>query len=394
MNLDRPRKFSFPWRVGNRFTLLVDGERFFPRMLSAIDAARSHVLLEIYLFESGVVADRFIAALTRAAGRGVAVKLLLDAYGAHGLYSPDRARLVAGGVDVRYYNPLQMRQWLGNMFRDHRKLLVVDGEIAYTSGAGITDQFHPAHDAARAWRETAVEAGGPVVADWQALFVRNWEQHTGEALVLPPATSEPVPGGVPGRVVISSALVNQDIKRSLYTRVRRARRRVWIETAYFVPSRRVLRALQHAAARGVDVRLLLPGPYTDHPAVRHAGRRFYGRLLKRGVRIFEYQPRFLHAKTVLADDWVSIGSSNLDRWNLRWNLEANQEIHSEPFAAEVADMVENDFSESKELHYQLWRQRPLRERLRERWWGRVDAWLESIGRRRGVRRRMARRSVP
>lgn len=393
MNLNRPRKYSFPWRLGNRFRLLIDGERFFPQMLHAIEAARSHILLEIYLFESGVVADRFISALTAAASRGVVVKLLLDAYGAHALHDSDRTKLTTGGVDVHYYNPLRIRQWLGNMFRDHRKLLVVDGAVAFASGAGITDEFHPAHDPARAWRETTVQARGPVVADWQALFLRNWEQHTGEMLALPPAATDPLPQGMSGRVVISSALVNQDIKRSLYTRVRRAQQRVWIETAYFVPSRKVLRALQHAARRGVDVRLLLPGPYTDHPGVRHAGRRFYGRLLRHGVRILEYQPRFLHAKTVLADTWVSIGSSNLDRWNLRWNLEANQEVESEAFAAEVAAMIEHDFAQGKELHFELWRRRPLRERLRERWWGQVDTWLESIGRRRGARRQSTR-SLP
>jgi len=393
MDRQHLHKYSFPWRPGNHFTLLLDGEHFFPQMLRAIDAARSHVLLEIYLFESGTVADRFIASLTRAASRGVVVKLLLDAYGAHGLQAKDRQRLTAARVDLRFYNPLRMRQWLGNIFRDHRKLLVVDSTSAFTSGAGITDQFQPPRDPARAWRETALEVRGPVVADWQALFLRNWAQHTGEALSLPAVSTDLLPGGIPGRVVISSALANQDIKRSLYTRVRRARQRVWIETAYFVPSRKVLRALRHAAERGVDVRLLLPGPHTDHPAVRHAGRRFYGRLLKNGVRIFEYQPRFLHAKTVLADSWVSIGSSNLDRWNLRWNLEANQELESESFADQVARMLENDFAQSTELHFRLWRQRPLRQRLRERWWGQVDAWIESIGRRRGARRRRPGRSL-
>jgi len=393
MDRQRLHKYSFPWRAGNRFTLLLDGENFFPQMLRAIDAANSHVLLEIYLFESGHVADRFVASLRRAASRGVVVKLLLDAYGAHGLQAKDRERLLEARVDLRDYNPLRIRQWLGNVFRDHRKLLVVDGTTAFTSGAGITDQFQPPRDPARAWRETALEVRGPVVADWQALFLRNWAQHTGETLALPAVSTDPLPGGMAGRVVISSALANQDIKRSLYTRVRRARQRVWIETAYFVPSRKVLRALRQAAGRGVDVRLLLPGPYTDHPAVRHAGRRFYGRLLKNGVRIFEYQPRFLHAKTVLADSWVSIGSSNLDRWNLRWNLEANQEIENESFAAEVTSMFENDFAHSSELHFRLWRQRPLRQRLRERWWGQVDAWIESIGRRRGARRRRPGRSL-
>jgi phosphatidylserine/phosphatidylglycerophosphate/cardiolipin synthase-like enzyme len=160
---------------------------------------------------------------------------------------------------------------------------------------------------------------------------------------------------------------------------------VWFSTAYFVPSRSVLRALQRAAARGVDVRLLLPGPYTDHPAVRHAGRRFYGRLLRHGVRIHEYQPRFLHAKSVLCDHWVSIGSSNLDRWNLRWNLEANQEVDDAGFAAQVQAMFERDFADSLEIRYPEWHRRGLRERLREHLWGRVDMLLESLGRVRGIR---------
>jgi len=146
-----------------------------------------------------------------------------------------------------------------------------------------------------------------------------------------------------------------------------------------------LRGLKAATLRGVDVRLLLPGPFTDPPAVRHAGRRFYTGLLKHGVRVFEYQPRFLHAKTMLCDDWVTIGSSNFDRWNLRWNLEANQETGSERFAREVQRMFEHDFSDSLEVHLEDWRRRSVRQRLREHLWGRVDMFLESLGRLRGTR---------
>jgi phosphatidylserine/phosphatidylglycerophosphate/cardiolipin synthase-like enzyme len=186
---------------------------------------------------------------------------------------------------------------------------------------------------------------------------------------------------MPGRVTVTSALARQEIKRSLYSRARHAQQRLWIATAYFVPSRKLRRVLADADRRGVDVRLLLPGAYTDHPGVRHAGRRFYEGLLQAGVRIFEYQPRFLHAKTVLCDDWVSIGSSNLDRWNLRWNLEANQEVDDATFAQAVQSMFEEDFRQSVECRYEDWRRRPWYARWRERWWGRVDMWLESLGRR-------------
>jgi cardiolipin synthase len=386
MRTESLHHYLFPWRPGNRFELLVDGARFFPRMLEAIEAARRHVLLEIYLFESGAVAARFIDALTRAAGRGVTVKLLLDDFGALGLTSADRGKLAGGGVDLRFYNPIRWRERLRNIFRDHRKLLIVDGAAAFVSGAGITDDFDSPTDPGRSWRETAIHVRGPVLADWLALFLGVWNRHAPAPLELPVLAPAAYADGMRGRVAVTSALARQDIKRSLYSRVRHAKRRVWIATAYFVPSRKVRRALRQAARRGVDVRLLLPGPYTDHPAIRHAGRRFYARLLRAGARIFEYQPRFLHAKTILCDDWVSIGSSNLDRWNLRWNLEANQEVDDAGFAATVQAMFEEDFRHCVECRHEEWRRRPWYQRLRERFWGRVDMWLESLGRRKGARR--------
>ncbi len=140
--------YPFPWRTGNRVDLLIDGVRFFPRMLEAIAQARRYVLLEIYLFESGTVAMRFIEALTAATARGVTVKLLLDDYGALNLAATDRERLRYGGVDLQFYNPLHLRKLLHNLFRDHRKLLIVDGEVAFVSGAGITDDFDSPTDPA------------------------------------------------------------------------------------------------------------------------------------------------------------------------------------------------------------------------------------------------------
>ena len=368
-------KYRFPWRTGNRFTLLCDGDRFFPRMLEAIASARRYILLEMYLFESGCVADRFIEALDRATRRGVSVCLLLDGFGAHGLRPRDRDRLAAAGVEIRDYNPLFSGPLRRNLYRDHRKLLLVDGTVAFTGGVGLTDDFDPSVRHTRHWHETVIEIRGPCVRDWQALFADTWRRWGDSPLALPMPDAAPEPAGLPGRVVIAEP-GRPELKRSFLKRIRAAERRVWMATAYFVPSWKVRRALRHAARQGRDVRLLLPGPLTDHPAVRHAGRRFYARLLRHGVRIFEYQPSFLHAKLVLCDDWISLGSCNLDRWNLRWNLDANQEIGGAPFAAGVQAMFERDFANSEEIHYATWRRRSWRSRLLEWFWGRVDIWLD------------------
>lgn len=378
-------RFHFPWRVGNRFDLLVDGYQFYPQMIAAIADARHYILLEIYLFESGTVADRFIAALTAAAARGVAVKLLVDDFGASGLSQHDRERLTAGGVALMLYNPLHPGKWFRNFARDHRKLLQVDRVVAFVGGAGITDEFDPPHAGTPGWRETMIRIEGPVLADWGALFSDVWNRHAAQPLDLPPAVTAsvvPVAGtqAMVGRVTISQGLARQEIQRSLIKQVRMARERVWIATAYFIPLRRVRRALRLAARRGVDVRLLLPGLHTDHPAVRLAGRRFYESLLRSGVRIFEYQPRVLHTKLNLCDDWASIGSSNLDRWNLRWNLEANQEVKDAAFARALQALFEDDFRASIEHHYHDWQRRPLHLRLREHLWGKVGRWLTRLGR--------------
>jgi phosphatidylserine/phosphatidylglycerophosphate/cardiolipin synthase-like enzyme len=155
-----------------------------------------------------------------------------------------------------------------------------------------------------------------------------------------------------------------------------ATRRAWIMSAYFVPSRRFRKALRRAARRGVDVRLVVPGPLTDHPWVRHAARRFYGKLLRNGVRIFEFQPRVLHGKMSICDDWVSLGSSNLDRWSFKWNLEANQEIDDAAFSELAAAVFEKDCGQSLELDRRRWARRAWADRLQERLAGTLDRWLD------------------
>jgi phosphatidylserine/phosphatidylglycerophosphate/cardiolipin synthase-like enzyme len=158
----------------------------------------------------------------------------------------------------------------------------------------------------------------------------------------------------------------------------RAHRRIWVCTPYFVPTRSLRRRLARAARRGVDVRLLLPGTTHDHPGVRYAGQRFYAPLLRSGVRIFEFQPAFIHAKFSLADDWVTLGSCNFDHWSLHWNLEANQEVLDAGFAAQVAALFEDNFALSQEIDWACWQRRPWWRRLRERVFGTLDAWITRL----------------
>jgi phosphatidylserine/phosphatidylglycerophosphate/cardiolipin synthase-like enzyme len=363
-----------PWRDGNRFRLLNDGTEFYARMLEAIGEANDHVLLEMYLVESGQVSNRFISAMLDAVSRGVRVAALFDGFGALGLRADDRQRLTEGGVELRFYNALGWRKRLGNLLRNHRKLLLVDGAVAFVGGAGLTDAFAGTRPV-DAWRDLMVEIQGPVVADWQSVFAGTWRKTGGG----PAPRSEPLPGlpdGARGRVATSAGWHYSELSRSVIEHIHTARRRAWVTSAYFVPSRRFRKALRKAARRGVDVRLLAPGPKTDHPVVRHAARRFFGKMLYNDVRIFEFQPRVLHAKMVLCDDWVSIGSSNLDRWSFKWNLEANQEIDDSGFASLAAAVFERDCEQSEELEVRAWPRRGRINRLWENIAGALDRTLE------------------
>ena len=365
---------GWPWRTGNSFQLLDGGGEFFPAMLAAIDAARASLLLEMYLVHSGLVATRFIDALTAAARRGVRVCVVFDAFGSLGLARADRRRLAEAGVELRFFNPLEPRKRLGNLLRDHRKLLITDGRMAFVGGTGLTDEFAPT--AARpGWRDLMVRIEGPVVADWQRAFARTWRR-CGAQLDLPAPPPCPPRAGAAGRLSLSEARQRSVLANGVLRRLDSSIQRAWIMSAYFVPARRFRAALGRAARRGVDVRLLAPGARTDHPWVRYASRRFYAHMLRSGVTIYEYQPAMLHGKVILCDDWVSVGSSNLDRWSLRWNLEANQEIADTRCADEVAALFERDFAASRVISRRHWRERAWLDRLRENIAGAIDRYLD------------------
>jgi cardiolipin synthase A/B len=375
----------FPWREDNHFQLLVDGGEIFPAMLTSIRAARSQILLEMYLVESGALLDRFIDALADAVLRGVSVYALFDGYGARGLSAGDRQRLKRAGIHLAIYNPIRFGKIRSNLLRDHRKLLVVDAQRAFVGGMGLTDVFDETVNPQTFWHDAAVCIEGPVAMDWHVVFYRNWRHWAKQHLPPVGVDMTEMLSGQAGRVAGGRRFGALSIHSFFLKRVRNAERHVWMMTAYFVPSHSLLRALRNAARRDVDVRLVLPGPKIDHPAVRYAGQQYYYSLLRAGVRIFEYQPRFLHAKVLMCDDWVSLGSSNVDSWNLRWNLEANQEIENSGFAMRTRELFEADFIDSEECQLETWQMRPRYRRALEWFWGRVAKWLEKMGGR--IRRR-------
>ncbi|WP_249671912.1 phospholipase D-like domain-containing protein [Pseudomonas abieticivorans] len=380
----------FPWRSDNQFELLIDGPAFFPRMLAAIDAAEQQVDLELYLVEAGACAEAMVVTLVRAAQRGVSVRCLFDAFGSAAFTLSLRKRLIDAGVELRLYNVIRWRRGVRNLYRDHRKVLLVDQQWGAVGGTGVTDEFwRPGEDSSE-WHEVMVQIQGPLIADWQMLFDRQWRANLRRTawrpathFGLPHLPPVPVSGEGLGRVAYADARQHRDILQSLVRALNSGQQRIWLATPYFLPTWKVRRSLRRAAARGVDVRLLLTGPRTDHPSVRYAGHRYYPRLLKGGVKIFEYQPCFLHLKMVLIDDWVSIGSCNFDHWNLRFNLEANLEALDPRLTGQVEQSFTRDFLQSAEVGLSEWQARPLWRRVQQRIWGWVDRLVVNALDRRG-----------
>lgn len=374
----------YPWRAGNQFQLLVDGPAFFTDWLAHVDKAVGQIDIELYLVSSGKSADRVEEALIAAVQRGVRVRCLFDSFGSRGFRSAQRRRWLEAGIELRFYNPLRWTRGLENFYRDHRKLLIVDQQVAYIGGTGLTDEFWDPDAAQSQWHEVMVRVKGPVVSDWQSLFDYQWGscihrffwQQNNSPKQVPHHSMPPLPVTNLGkaRLAYAASTQHRDIQKSLLRTIKGAHQTVWLATPYFLPTWAIRRALRKAAVRGLDVRLLLTGRHTDLPPVRWAGQRYYPSLLRKGVRIYEYQPRFLHLKIALVDSWVSIGSCNFDHWNLRFNLENNLEARDADLLKQVHNSMLNDFKESIEITEQTWQERPLIERIRQRLWG----WLDRV----------------
>lgn len=325
---------------GNEVTLLREGQAAFAALEAAIDRSRHHIHMLYYIWEPDRTGARLRDALLRASRRGVEVRLLLDDVGSRSVRQEFfQVLLEAGGRVERFLrvNPLGRQLGLNN--RNHRKIVVVDGETGFTGSMNVGDVYAGLGEP---WRDLHARIQGPVVHSLQEIFCQDWYQATGDDLVNANYFPQiPGTGNVWAQILASGPADERwrAIHTLLFAAITLARQRVWIVTPYFVPDPPIVMALQTAALRGVDVRLLLPG-CSDHPLVLHAGRSFLDELLAAGVQILELHEAMPHAKTATIDGIVStLGSANMDQRSFRLNFEANVFF----FDAEVAAELERDF---------------------------------------------------
>ena len=365
--------------AGNHFDLLIDGPATYAAMFEAIDAARDHINLESYIVEADGPGEELARRLLVKCREGVKVNLLFDGFGSLTTKATYFDTLRAGGVRLCEYNPLRSWRTVFSRavhLRDHRKLLVVDGQVAFLGGVNIsgvysagssTAQRSASSDADPPWRDTHVRLHGPLVAELQKLFVAHWNKHARETIqsagyfpALPPVGHH--------RAAVASCEAGRGrnpFYRALLRAIDAAQDRVLLTTAYFVPTRRLLRSLAAAARRGVDVRIVLPSQ-SDAWAPLHAGRSHYGRLLQAGVRVFERQGALLHAKTTVIDGvWATVGSANLDWRSFFHNAEANAIVLDPAFGAEMEAEFHRDEVASHAVTIEQWHSRGWMQRLRE-----------------------------
>ncbi len=360
---------------GNEVRVFFSGAEAFAAMREAAATAQEEILLESYIFRDDGTGKLFAQYLAAAAQRGVRVRVLTDAVGSFGTQRLFWAELEDGGVEVKLFHPL-LTDLTRHLYRDHRKIFVVDRKVAFTGGMNIGEEYgslvrrhrHRQGRPLDTWRDTHTRVTGPAAWDLATLFHEGWKRAGGEVpeLLPLPASAAEAPGGRilvldtrPGRGQGEAAAVFAAI-------VGAARRSVYLTNAYFAPGRTAVRILGEATARGVDVRLLLPGK-TDVPLVRHAGHGYFGDLLACGVRVYEYQRAILHAKTLVADGQVSvIGSTNLDFRSFIFNAECNVVILDSDTGREMERAFHHDLHQAIEVQPGPWRARSLPHRAGDR----------------------------
>ena len=367
--------------TGNGVRLLQDGPSTYAAMLAAINAAKDHINMETYILDDDAVGNRFADALIAKQGQGVQVNLIYDSIGTIGTPRAFFERLRQNGVRLLEFNPvnpvLARTAWNLNQ-RDHRKLLIVDGRIAFLGGINISSVYsggssrfrrHPSESAtpplrAPAWRDTHLELRGPVVEELQKLFFTAWRLQRGEQL--PPGNYFPGSQRAGGhhegnqvvRVIGSSPEAPISLMyATLLSAIDSAETTVHLTNAYFVPDPQLLTALKSAVARGVAVRLILPGK-SDSWLVFHAGRSFYEKLLRAGVEIHERQGAILHAKTALIDGvWATVGSTNLDWRSFLHNYELDAVVLGTDFGGQIQTMFDDDLANSRRVVLDEWEKR-------------------------------------
>ncbi len=354
---------------GNRLTLLSRGKAVYEQMCAAIDAAQYTIHLETYRLRADKTGREFARKLQIKARAGIQVRIIYDAVGSFDIDPIFINRLRNAGVQIMEYHPVLpwSPQW-GINRRDHRKILAVDGRIAFTGGVNISDDHAPLEDGGNDWHDVHVKVEGPAATELDQLFRILWQKETKRPISLVGAPA-PLMGDSRVWVAANQEFLHRFRIRSAYLRsIRAAEREIIIANAYFVPDFRITKALALAAERGVAVHILVQG-VSDHPWVWHAGRRHFDYLLRHGVAIHEWPGPILHAKTAAIDEtWSVVGSYNLDHRSLLSNLEVNLHILDEVFSKNLATILKEDIALSRKITLGDWRQRPLSAKIMERFW--------------------------
>ena len=370
-----------PLIAGNKVTLLFDGPATMKEMMAAVSAAKNSINLESYIFDQDAIGMQFADLLIAKRKQGVVVNVLYDAVGTLGVPKEFFDRMASAGITLLAFNPVNPAKRVGKWElnnRDHRKLMVVDGKIAFTGGINISSTYanssffrskrKPENTDGKkvGWRDTHIKVEGPAVAALQWSFIDNWvNQDAGE---LPEHNYFPRLAPVGDklvRVLPTDPDRESEIYKSFILSIQEAKTSVHITSAYFVPDEQFVGALCDAARRGVDVKQLLPG-VTDHGLVFHAGRGFYDQLLSAGVKIFELQVAILHAKTAVIDSsWSTVGSANIDRRSFLHNYELNVVVIDPAFGRDMESAFNEDLRDSRQVTLEAWKHRPWADRLKE-----------------------------
>jgi cardiolipin synthase len=350
---------------GNRCDVFTNGAQFYPAMRDAIRAAEVSINLEAYIFQPGDAADMLVEAMIERAQAGVEVRVVLDAIGSSRLRNTSARRLSAGGCQVAFYQPMTWYRLHRLNNRTHRELMVIDGRIAFTGGAGVADWWYKP-TRGPTWRDTMARIEGPIVAALQGTFAENWLEGGGEILTGPRHWPEiPHAGPADAMLVKSSPSDRATVSRVVFQMlIEGAVTSVDISTPYFLPDRALRRALVRAARRGARVRVVVPGPVTDQRLVRLASRRMYRELLGGGVRMFEYRPAMTHVKALMVDGvWALIGTTNIDNRSFEHNDEVNVAFRESHVTARLGRDFEADLAASDEITMADWTARPLLEKV-------------------------------
>ncbi len=355
---------------GNRYDVLTNGDQIFPAMLDAINGARRRINFETYIYDAGAVADKFTSALEAAARRGVKVNLIVDAIGASSMEQEHVDRLREAGCAVRQFNTPKWYSLENLNYRTHRKILVVDGEIGFTGGVGVADHWLGNAQDKEHWRDTQVHMLGPIVRLLDGAFHEDLIESS--EIVAPEIDDTPQTLDEEGASLLvrsSPTGGSNDLKRLYLLLIAGSTKTLDITTPYFVTDESSMWALEDAVKRGVRIRIAVEGDITDAMPVKYASRHAYDRLLSLGIEIHEYQPTMMHTKVLIADRMVSMfGSANFDNRSLELNEELNVAVASRDLAARLAADFEQDLKVSRKLELAAWRQRPLLQKVRERFW--------------------------